>query len=54
MQHPMWKKNFQKNNQHAPAREPPIDEETHKAMLSYYHKKQEQQKVFFMKTIFFL
>lgn len=28
----------------APSREPMIDEETHKKMLSYYHKKQEEAK----------
>jgi len=28
----------------APQREPMIDEETHKKMLSYYHKKQEEAK----------
>lgn len=28
----------------APAREPVVDGDTHKAMLSYYHKKQEEQK----------
>ena len=28
----------------APVREPTIDPETHKKMLSYYHKKQEEQK----------
>lgn len=29
----------------APVREPAIDHETHKKMLSYYYKKQEEQKV---------
>lgn len=28
----------------APVREPTVDGETHKAMLSYYHKKQEEMK----------
>eukprot|EP00803_Ostreobium_quekettii_P000039 evm.model.scf_2442.2 EVM.evm.TU.scf_2442.2 scf_2442:4773-9655(+) len=34
-----------KKGQGAPAREPVIDEQTHKAMLAWYHKKQEEQKV---------
>lgn len=29
----------------APVREPMIDEETHKKMLAYYYKKQEEAKV---------
>lgn len=29
----------------APVREPVIDHDTHKKMLSYYYKKQEQNKV---------
>lgn len=28
----------------APVKEPMIDEETHKKMLSFYHKKNEEQK----------
>lgn len=28
----------------APQREPVVDQETHKAMLSFYHKKQEEMK----------
>ena len=28
----------------APQREPVVDTDTHKAMLSYYHKKQEEQR----------
>lgn len=28
----------------APVRESPVDEDTHKQMLSYYHRKQEEQK----------
>ena len=28
----------------APVREPRVDENTHRAMLSYYYKKQEEQK----------
>lgn len=28
----------------APAREPAVDAETQKAMLAFYHKRQEQQK----------
>lgn len=34
----------QKKGGHAPAREPAVDEETHKAMLSWYHKRSEEQK----------
>lgn len=34
----------QKRGQGAPQREPLIDPETHKKMLSFYHKKQEEQK----------
>ncbi len=34
----------QKRGQGAPAREPLIDTETHKKMLSFYHKKSEEQK----------
>lgn len=29
----------------APVREPGVDRETHKKMMAYYHKKQEEQKV---------
>ena len=35
---------LQKSGSGAPVREPAIDEETHKKMLSYYHKKQEESK----------
>lgn len=35
---------LQKKGGGAPQREPVIDGETHKSMLSYYHKKQEEQK----------
>jgi hypothetical protein len=34
----------QKRGSGAPSREPMIDQETHKKMLSYYHKKQEEAK----------
>lgn len=34
----------QKRGTGAPAREPLIDTDTHKKMLSFYHKKQEEQK----------
>jgi hypothetical protein len=36
---------MQKKGQGAPVREPTIDEKTHKEMLSFYHKKQEEQKL---------
>ena len=36
---------MQKAGSGAPVREPAIDEETHKKMLAFYHKKQEEQKV---------
>ncbi len=36
---------LQKTGAGAPVREPMIDEETHKKMLSYYYKKQEEMKV---------
>lgn len=35
---------MQKKGGGAPAREPLVDEETHKGMLAYYHKKQEESK----------
>ncbi len=35
---------IQKKGQGAPVREPLIDSETHKKMLSFYHKKTEEQK----------
>ena len=35
---------LQKKGQGAPVKESPIDEATHKEMLSYYHKKQEEMK----------
>jgi hypothetical protein len=35
---------LQKQNAGAPVREPAIDEETHKQMLAFYHKKQEESK----------
>ena len=35
---------LQKKGAGASQREPTIDGETHKSMLSYYHKKQEEQK----------
>lgn len=35
---------LQKKGAGAPQREPVVDGETHKSMLSYYHKKQEEQK----------
>jgi hypothetical protein len=35
---------LQKKGAGAPQREPVVNPETHKAMLSYYHKKQEEQK----------
>jgi len=35
---------LQKKGQGAPARESPIDAETQKAMMSFYHKKQEEMK----------
>lgn len=35
---------FTKKGSGAPVREPLIDQETHKKMLSYYFKKQEEQK----------
>lgn len=35
---------LQKKGSGAPVKEPTIDEATHKEMLSYYHKKQEEQK----------
>ena len=34
----------QKKGSSAPAREPVVDEATHKAMLSWYHKRSEEQK----------
>lgn len=34
----------QKKGTGAPQREPMIDQETHKKMLSYYHKKTEEAK----------
>ena len=34
----------QKAGAHAPSREAPVDEETQKAMLAWYHKRQEAQK----------
>merc|ERR1712154_188331 len=33
-----------KEKGHMPLREPPVDEETRKKMMSYWHKKQEQDK----------
>ena len=36
---------IQKKGTGAPQREPIVDSETHKNMLSYYHKKQEEMKV---------
>jgi len=36
---------LQKKGQGAPTREPTIDKETQQAMLQFYHKKQEEQKV---------
>lgn len=36
---------MQKSGTGAPVREPGIDEETHKKMLAFYYKKQEEQKV---------
>ena len=35
---------LQKKGSGAPQREPVVDAQTHKAMLSYYHKKQEEHK----------
>jgi len=35
---------LQKKGQGAPVREPTVDADTQKAMLSFYHKKQEEQK----------
>ena len=35
---------IQKKGQGAPVREPLIDEQTHKRMLQFYHKKSEEQK----------
>ena len=35
---------LQKKGAGAPQREPVVDGETHKAMLGYYHKKQEEMK----------
>lgn len=39
---------MQKIGSGAPVREPAVDEETYKKMLSFYHKKQEEQKVFIL------
>lgn len=36
---------LQKKGQGAPAREPVVDQETQKAMMAWYYKKQEEQKV---------
>ena len=35
---------MQKKGTGAPSREPLIDEATHKGMLAYYHRKQEEHK----------
>eukprot|EP00877_Chromochloris_zofingiensis_P003118 jgi/Chrzof1/12807/Cz07g08070.t1 len=35
---------LQKKGQGAPAREPPVDADTQKAMLAWYYKKQQEQK----------
>ncbi|KAK9823695.1 hypothetical protein WJX72_004678 [[Myrmecia] bisecta] len=35
---------LQRKGQGAPGREPPVDAETQKAMMAFYHKKQEEQK----------
>jgi hypothetical protein len=36
---------LQKKGSGAPSREPPVDAETQKAMMAWYYKKQEEQKV---------